>query len=302
MKNAITAVVFVLIACCSLPAFSQSNDEIFDASNPAFKTFLSTVDTAKKTSPKRFAAVPGMAEDVVALDKKKRGPFVPLAQSFKAAGPAMSLPLASYIFEQYRKPTLKGSARVSFMVGAFESFAHHQTQAVVPLLFAVLQTENDPYIVRAASEAVGRVGTDAQVVDLIAFADGSADVRLGMRGCRRTACAMYFDQFLMKKRATIETSQAVKTLGSIGNSWAWKTDEVKSKDDGEAVRRFAAKVLVREFVEGDAQIRREARKAILVVDHPSTPDLITTAKQTADADTRKARDALFKKFENNPVR
>ena len=277
--------------------------DLFAPSSPSMQPIRDAIASKKSADPSLFADAEKIPAHVATLDKKKRGPILPLAQPFKALGKEMTLPLAAVVLSEYQNPTLTGSAKASFMVGVFESFAHHGDRVVVPLLFAVLQKESDRFIVRAASEAVGRLGSDAQILDLLSFAASSDDVRAGLRGCRRMACASYLATFLTLPRDKRETITAIKALGSIGNAWAWKTTEVKSKDDGESVRRFAAEKLVAYYAAAtDDDIRAQARKSILVVDHPATPQFIAAARKSLGKVGHQKMDDLTRRFDKNPIR
>ena len=67
-------------------------------------------------------------------------------------------------------------------------------------------------------------------------------------------------------------------------------------------RRPAAEALVRAFVSWDGEVRQAASNALMVVDEPSTPTLIETAKKSASPEQQPPLDALAHRFANNPAR
>lgn len=270
----------------------------FSPQNPSLSTLSDSIANAKSTKPDLFVGLENVRKNVAEMDAKKRGRFLPTGQHFSAMGPDFVVPLASVVWDEYQSPELEGSARVSFLVGAIESFANHQNPVVVPLLFSVLKHETDHFVVRATTEAIGRLGTDAQIIDLVTFANND-DVRAGLRGCRRMACARTLSGFL-ETADDDQARTAVKSLGSIGNVWAWETAEVQSKDDGLAVREFAAQTLIQQFVQRPA-LRKEIRKSILVVNHPQTQSMIDAVAKSADSSTRQALLSLSKRVQNNPL-
>ena len=53
-------------------------------------------------------------------------------------------------------------------------------------------------------------------------------------------------------------SSVVKSLGDVGNAWAWKTPGATAKDEEAAVRETAARALVSAFVSYDGSVRQAA--------------------------------------------
>jgi hypothetical protein len=93
---------------------------------------------------------------------------------------------------------------------------------------------------------------------------------------------------------------AAKSLGGVGNAWAWKTVS-QARNEEAATRALAAKALVKTFVRFSGEARDQAAKSLLVVDDASTATLVADAKKNASADTLRALTDLEKKLAKNPT-
>ena len=93
-----------------------------------------------------------------------------------------------------------------------------------------------------------------------------------------------------------------RSLGDVGNAWAWQTPFVKSSGEGQATRSLAAEALVDAFVVHDhAATRKALTQAILVVDAASTKARIAQARRRASRSTAIALDQLEQRFDNSPL-
>ena len=76
---------------------------------------------------------------------------------------------------------------------------------------------------------------------------------------------------------------AVKSLGLVGNAWAWQTPSVAVHASEErAVRSMAAAALLQLFIANPDPIRQEAANQLLVVAAPETPELEALAASRTD--------------------
>jgi hypothetical protein len=91
----------------------------------------------------------------------------------------------------------------------------------------------------------------------------------------------------------------VKSLGQVGNAWAWKT--LADRGDEPAARETAAKALVAAYVQYGGEVREAAAKALLVVDDAHTTTLVEAARRGASPDVALALDELAQRLASNPT-
>ncbi|HVJ89251.1 MAG TPA: hypothetical protein VM580_05560, partial [Labilithrix sp.] len=174
----------------------------------------------------------------------------------------------------------------------------------------ILDSSRDDRTTRAAAEGLARIGTDEALSILTTEAtkargaqrESSARelaILSGMHDARRETAARFLESRL--RDADHATARIiVKSLGGVGNAWAWKT--ISDQTEASATRRIAAKALVEAYVKFTGDVRAQAAKAILVVDDASTPSLIAEAKKGASHDVAGALDTLEVRFAKNPAR
>ena len=288
----------ILIFTCLIllvPSFASAQ-----SSTRGLPELQTKITAASKADPGLFKTYDELRDHVVELDKKKRGPFLPLGAAFTALGPDAVLPLANMMLTELEQPSLTGSARVTMFVGVAEALANLQQSDVVPVLFEVLNRETEQSIVAAATEAIGRLGNDEDIADLLRNVTND-DVTRGLRGCRRVACA----SFLIGKLDSAEGSTqliTIKTMGSVANTWAWQTSEVQSKDDGNAVRGIVARALIARYTSFGPSAQKTARKSILLANFDGSARLIAAQRANASETERAALDALAERVANNPLK
>lgn len=263
---------------------------------------------AKADDPTAFQRVAHVVAGVEKLDKNKRGRFATIAPHLAQLGKPALLPMLEML--AVRGPArgqLRDSAWITLRVGLIEAVGALRDPVAVPVLDTILDSERDYWVVRAAAEALGRIGQDGSADKLVKLARASGPkqkaVLAGIGDCRRLVVAKGLADVARTQADAELALLAVKALGGVGNSWAWKTPAVQKSGEEHEVRATAAAALVDAFVRfDDPQARLTARKAILLVDDPSTPALIEAAKRNASAATRAALDALAVKVANNPLR
>jgi RNase P/RNase MRP subunit POP5 len=165
--------------------------------------------------------------------------------------------------------------------------------------------ESNFAVMKAAAEALGKVGTDSAAARLVALAKAAGPkqkaVLAGMGECRRTKVAEALAAALRGRPDEATAKLVLRSLGNVGSAWAWKTPVIAVSGEEAAVRSIAAKALVSAFVAYEGDARSDAASAILVVDDASTPALIAAAKQKATAEVRAELDKLAVRFANSPL-
>lgn len=257
--------------------------------------FLASVAEAKARSPRTFEAVARVRAELPSLDAKKRGPIAPIASRFSHLGPDAFAALAERIVED--DASLSGTARRAWRVGLIEALGALRDPRSVEVL-APLLDDSDELVVRVAAEAVGKSGDEKLLVSRF---DREAVVA-GAGTCRTRGMASALAAVVARRASPALVKAAVRALGDVGSSWAWKTGKVPAASEEGEVRAIAAAALVDAFVGFDGEIRQAASNALMVVDDPSTPARIATAKAGASVDTVGALDKLAVRFANNPAR
>lgn len=266
------------------------------------------IGKARAKHPKLFAQVaqaPDMAKEA---DDSKRGPYGTITLALRALGPeAVPAMLEMLAIDGPTRGKLSDTAWTTLQVGLIEAVGLHRDPRSRPVLMAIVDKKTDFQVVRAAAEALGRLGDDASAKFLAARVKRPGLKQLAILGgigeCRRVVAAQALASVAAKTPKDPMTAQSVlKALGAIGSAWAWETPEVKKSGEGAKVRAIAAKALLLAFVGYDGELRKKAETALLLVDDPSTPQLIASAKRGASPALVGALDALAQRFANNPVR
>jgi HEAT repeat protein len=268
------------------------------------------IDKARTESPDVFKAVYDVAARAREIDAESRAPGIPFTRYFKNLGPRAFYPLVELmVFDSHAPSGLPTTAESALRIGVIEAVGGIRDTRAMPALAKVFETTRDIDTVRASANAIGKLGTDDGVAMLITAAkkfqasDPAREraILSGLHDCRREAAANFLAQRLDGQPTDAETAKVlIKSLGGVGNSWAWKT--LPNQKELATTRGAAAQALVRAFVHYSGDLREHAAKALLVIDDPSTPALVAKAKSGASRETATALDDLDKRFAQNPVR
>jgi HEAT repeat protein len=190
-------------------------------------------------------------------------------------------------------------------VGLIEAVGLIRDKRARPVLNTILDRETDFDLERAAAEALARIGDDASAKKLVKLAltqgPKQAPALSALGECRRTLAAR-----ALASLATVPDDAValvvIKSLGTVGNAWAWGTPVIAASGEKDQVRSTAAKALIKAFVTHKDYVRHKAGTALLIVADPSTPGLIQAAKKNASADLAADLDALQKRWAESPVR
>ncbi|MBI5533297.1 MAG: hypothetical protein HY898_11310 [Deltaproteobacteria bacterium] len=267
------------------------------------------IQAAHKQHPEWFNGVRQVRARAAELDAHKRGRLAPLSPLFKALGRNALLPMVEMMaFEATPRGDLNDTAWRALQGGLLEAVGDLRDPSVRSVLVAVLDgPETDEVVVRAAASALGKLADTSDADKLIALArtPGAKHkaVLAGMGDCRRSAVATALGDMLAAHPDEPTARVIVRSLGSVGSAWAWKTPDVATHaDEQAAVRATAARALVSAFSGYEGDVRTAASNALMMVDDPSTPSLIATARQGASAPLAAELDRLAERFARNPTR
>lgn len=268
------------------------------------------IEKAKVETPELFKTVQDVASRAKELDASARTPGIPLTMHFKPLGQRALYPLLDALVFDAHVKDLPPSAASALKLGLIESVGAIRDARAIPVLAKLLELASDEHTARASAEGLARIGTDEALTILTTAAtrakttDGRNDrersILAGMHDARRERAARFLAKRLQEKPDDATARVLAKSLGGVGNAWAWKT--LVNQNEAAATRSVAAGALVDAYAHGDADVREQAAKAILVVDDPSTPALIAAAKKGANPDETALLADLERRFATNPTR
>jgi HEAT repeat protein len=262
---------------------------------------------ARAAHPGSFQKVASVTTIVVKLDREKRGPFASVSRPLHDLGKLALMPMLEMLaLNGPARSTMTDTAWTGLSVSLIEAVGMQRDPVAIPVLDAIMEKHDEFWVVRAAAEALGRIGGDASAKKLahLATTPGPKQqaVLSGIGDCRRPVAVHALAAFAEHVDDHDTTELTLRALGSMGNSWAWKTPVLAKTGDQAEVRGTAARALVAAFARvEDPALRLRAQKSILLVDDASTPDLIRAAKRGASDATRAALDRLAEKFAHNPL-
>jgi hypothetical protein len=312
MKHFGIAAAFVLLASFSFATEAHAAGVALDgAALPAAARTELTKEIARANAevPELVKQVRDLAAHARDLDQGSRLPGAPLTMHLKPLGPRAFGPMVELlVFDAHAAKDLSGTAQIALRLGLIEAIGIIRDARAIPVFAHLLDARGTDFDTqRAAAEGLARIGTDDALAVLktsFASARGGEHERAilsGLHDARREAAA----KLLVAKLDAADTDEATakiaaKSLGGVGNAWAWKTVS-HARSEEAATRALAARGLVKAYVRFTGEARDQAAKSLLVVDDPSTSSLVAEAKKTANADTLRALTALEQRLAKNPT-
>lgn len=276
-------------------------------SAPARAALVAEIDQARASAPAAFDAIRDLRAKLPELDARKRGRLAPITPTLKGLGRGALFPmLAELAVDASPRGDLTESAWTAWRVGLLEAVGTlRDARAEAVLRAAVDAPEADFAVMKAAVEALAKLGTDSVAAKLVAMSKVAgprqAAVLAGMGDCRRAKVAEALSSAIAARPEAPVAKLLLRALGNVGSAWAWKTPIIAASGEEAQVRAAAAKALIGAFVAYEGEIRQDAANAILVVDDASTPALIAAARSKASPSLKTALDALAARFAKSPL-
>ncbi len=268
---------------------------------------VQAIGAARTDKPAAFETLARLREDMPALDAQKRGRYVPVAAILKGLGKDALLPMLNELaIEAKPRGDMPADAWHAWRVGLVEAVGSLRDGRAAPVLFAVVDApEMSTDLVRAAASALGKLGTDAAAQRLVALAKKEGPkqkgVLAGMGDCRRRVVAEALASALLAHPDAETATIVARSLGDVGSAWAWKTPVIAASGEESVVRAAAAEALVASYLRYEGEARVAIGKAVLMVDHASTPSLAEAQKRGARPGDQAALDALVERFKKSPL-
>jgi hypothetical protein len=246
----------------------------------------------KQAHPEAFRTVAAVVASADARDQKKRGLYAataPLLHNVSLL--ALLEPLA--FPERFAMPS-RDAARISLRAGLLEAAGALRDAKAAPLFREVLASSSEYYEVRAAAEALGKLGIESDVVNLAQRVKTASPLQnaiiAGVGDCRKVAIVEALGTVPTDNETTARL--VANALGRIGSSWAWETPALRSLPEGPAVRAAAAKQAIRVYLATEGATRATAADALTTVAWPQTSKLIEVSRENATPPQQQALDAL----------
>ncbi|MFU8806112.1 MAG: HEAT repeat domain-containing protein [Bradymonadaceae bacterium] len=304
-------VVLVVLVVFSSPAAAQSAPSAKEIEHgvqaPELSHIKEEIVRLHAERPELFAQVAIMKTQVAQADRRRRGRLAHVSPLYRSLGPDALLPMLYTIAAETPLETgLMPRAWVAYRGGMLEAVGNLRDPRSAPVLWAVLDgPTSHPVILRAAAEAIARLGDDENVSRLITFTGRAEDhqhVFVASLGTARRVPSALFLAGLARDSTEAEVRQAaVRALGDVANDWAWQTTEIAGSGEGEEVRAIAFAALLEIYLETRGLLREEAAKSLLLVNSPGALDSVEKARTRADKGQRTALDDLARRLENNPL-
>lgn len=264
------------------------------------------VARARTAEPRSFAAVSKIVARAPEADARARARKAPIALYVAKLGPSALMPaLEMLAFALPRDvPAAAAPALRRDLIEAVGLLHDGRSLAV---LSAILDDPSEELeTTRTVSEAIARVGSDEAASRLLAAlaSAGSGEraraILAGMGECRQSNVVEALAARLRSAGDDATARVTARALGRAGNAWAWRT--MPDRGEEARIREIAARALVEAFVRHGGEARGAASNALMVVDAPQTPALISEAKKSAAPEVQRALDDLAARFARNPTR
>ncbi len=244
------------------------------------------IRAARTSSAEAFAVVEALRAQVIASPP----PFerrAQIARSMIALGGDGLYPLLA-LLEPGAPELAKVPARVRTMLrsSAVEAIARLQDRRALPLMQQLLDQDDDADVQRGAAETIGRLETREDALFLIARAQAGAANELpaigGLQFCRRPEVASHLAARLAAHPADSTVVALSRAIGFYGSSWAWEALGPARAQEGAAARQKLSDALLAAYPGYQGRARAELGDALIVVEHPATPNALASLRVRAD--------------------
>ena len=170
-----------------------------------------------------------------------------------------------------------------------------------PILTNILESGSvDQATQKVATAALARLESDEVIRYLFSVLDDPSAsegkrraVLWGIGYCARAPVA---ERLATELRSHPEPEEAViliDSLGKVGNWGVWSVPTKKQKNEGTTTKRVAAEAALWSFSEyTDIEVRHAAKRTVLIVCDPDTPQMINSVRKDAPPELQRAPDDL----------
>ncbi|APR87869.1 hypothetical protein A7982_13218 [Minicystis rosea] len=287
-----TTLAALTLTLTAAPAFADGLAVRTAKLSPAARASLAAEIAAdRKARPDSYRAVFEVRGIQPEVYLKYQNPKPNAAHELRAMGASALLPMLSALAFDGPSAVLTDPQRAALTVGMLEAVGLLRDPRSGPVLSAALESgTTDAQVLRAAAEALGRLCGDADLSALTrhaVFTDPLHQAAVhGLGQCRRVEAAKHLGGLLATAPDDATTELVAGALGTIGSSWAWKALGPSVAATGLAVREIAARALVSAFPLRSPAARQRIGVAMMLVEHPVLPELLSRAHAEAPAELR----------------
>jgi hypothetical protein len=277
-------------------------------SSEAHTRLEANIQSAHARDAATFDAIKSVVAQADALDRQKRGRFYPMTSLLRGVvrghpNAAMALLEPLVAPQRFTMPSSE-SARIALRAGLLEAAGDLKDPAAAPVYRAIIASETEFYELRAAVEALGKLGNDSDVAMLATLAQTRGPkqdaVIAGMGSCRRVAAARALEAVVAQNPSSMSAKQLARALSAMGSAWALATPNAAPALEAPQIRDTTARAALAMFV-SNAEARTDASNALVVIAAPDTPRWIADAKRAASPELATALDALAARLAHNPT-
>ncbi|MCU0655282.1 MAG: hypothetical protein MUF64_08335 [Polyangiaceae bacterium] len=259
-------------------------------------SLLKEVTAFRASTPAPFAALRKVRGHKPEVYRELRNPLPLLAvtRELRALGPSALLPMLNELaFEARPREGATEAEWGALREGLLDTVGLLRDRRAAPVLLAAFEQGSLELNARiAAAKGLGRLGGDAELVALTKHLSTSDPVRVaalaGLGECKRIESATALAGLLTQESNEAEAERIARAMGSLASSWAWQAMGPDRQAEGLEVRLAVARSLVPAFARLRAEGREQARKGLLLAEHPDTLALIDTEIARSDAATADA--------------
>ena len=267
------------------------------------------IEEFKNKQPEIFKIVSSIKVRAIELDKYKRGRLAIVTPVITSFGNNIFFPVLFELLYNTKKPDeMTWTAWIAWRVGLLESIGSFRNDKTLPVLKSVLyKSKEEPDIIFAAVQSIGKIATDESVDFLIAYSRqpqiNRFKVLAGMGFARRLKMAEYLADLLTKCSDKEEIHIVIKALGKLGNIWAWETPVISKSGEGALSREVAAKAIIKTFTKysNNSHIKRSAAHALVVIDWTGSIGFIESISKSETSNLKKDLLSLKNRLIKSPL-
>ena len=276
-------------------------------SSEALTKLETQIQSERAANPKAFEAVKKVKGHRPEVYRNYRNPYPTTTRELRGLGKAALFPiLEALAVKAPERGSLNDAEWDALKIGMLEAVGVIGDARARPVVLATFEAPGLGESVQlAAGRAVGRLAGDAELALLTKHAvKGDALLLAAIAGLgemRRVESAQHLASLLSTTKDADVAKAAAEALGVLGSSWAWRALGPKAEATGLAVRKVCAEALVPKLTRSQGQARIAVGDAILMVDHPTTVDLLKSERATAGKSVQ-AVDAVIARVERQRAR
>jgi hypothetical protein len=269
-----------------------------------------SISSARGRDSGAFDVVGSVVARADALDRQKHGRFYPMSALLREAtrgrtGATLALLEPLLAPQRFVLPQTP-SALIALRAGLIEAAGDGKELAAAPVFRAIVTSGSEFFEVRAAAEALGKLGLDADVTLLSRLATTPGPnqhaVIAGLGSCRRIGAAQALQTAVAQRPSGMMAKDTARSLSIMGSAWTLAIPNAAPASEVQAIRETTARAALAMFIStSEPDVRVDASNALVVIAAPEAVRLIASAKGVASPELAASLDALSNRLAHNPT-